>query len=295
MAGTTVGAGILALPAVTWEAGLLPSTAMLIGVWLFAVISALLLAEVSVRSIHRLGRPGLGLLAMVASTLGQPGARVAGGLYLFLHYALLVAYMAEGGGILANAIANLGIMASPVPAWVGSVLFAALFGGILYFGRQRLVDTLNSAFVLIVIGSFMGLLVLSAGQVNPSSYQVQDWHALSPAISVMFVALFFHNVIPVITTQLEGDVKKIRQSILLGSAVPLTMFLIWNAVILGSVNVEFLHSLAAEGKGFDPLSVLRSGSAGAWLGVTLSIFSEFAIATSFIGFTSGLFHSKNLH
>ena len=288
VAGTTIGAGILALPAVTWEAGLLPSTAMLLGVWLFALTSALLIAEVNVQSIYRLGRPGLGLLAMVESILGQTGARIAGGVYLFLHYALLVAYMAQGGSILTTALTNLGGMATLLPPWSGTVLFAMLFGSILYFGRQRLVETLNTAFVAIVLVSFVGLLVLGTRQVTPSHLLTQNWDALSPAISVMFVALFFHNVIPVITTQLEGDVAKIRQSIVMGSAVPLIMFLVWNAVILGSVNSEMLQSLVDGGAVFDPLAVLRSGRAGAWLGITVSVFSEFAIATSFIGFTYGL-------
>jgi tyrosine-specific transport protein len=39
---------------------------------------------------------------------------------------------------------------------------------------------------------------------------------------------------------------------------------------------------------FDPVQILRSGGAGEWLGVLVSIFSEFAIATSFIGFVYGL-------
>lgn len=37
IAGTTVGAGILALPAVTLPSGVVPSTALLIAVWLYAV------------------------------------------------------------------------------------------------------------------------------------------------------------------------------------------------------------------------------------------------------------------
>ena len=37
VAGTTVGAGILALPAVTLPAGILPSTLLLIGVWFYKI------------------------------------------------------------------------------------------------------------------------------------------------------------------------------------------------------------------------------------------------------------------
>ncbi len=104
----------------------------------------------------------------------------------------------------------------------------------------------------------------------------------------MAVALFYHNVVPVVVTQLEGDTRKIRQSIFIGSVIPLMMFLAWNAVILGSVSLEIVQN-TADGKAiFDPLQILRSGGAGEWLGVLVSIFSEFAIATSFIGFVYGL-------
>ena len=235
---------------------------------------------------RRLGKPGLGFLATVAESLGVSGARITGGAYLFMHYALLVAYMSQGGNILASALAT--VSGGTVPAWVGTIAFVVIFGGILSFGHQRLVTTLNSAFVAIVLVSFIGLLLLGATQVNPSQLLSQNWQALGSAVSVMFVALFYHNIIPVVTTQLEGDVQKIRRSIVIGSAIPLMMFLAWNAVILGSVTPELMQTVAQGNAIFDPLQRLRSGQAGAWLGGLVSIFSEFAIATSFIGFVYGL-------
>lgn len=288
IAGTTVGAGILALPAVTLPSGVLPSTALLMAVWLYALVSGLLIAEVNLQTIQQLGRPDAGLLSMVESTLGKVGARIAGVAYLFLHYALLVAYMAQGGEILGFALERgLGLEAA-LPHYWGVVLFAALFGGILCVGRERLVEQLNNTFVAIVLASFVGLLMLGSTTVNPAQFWHQDWSALSPAISVMMVALFYHNVIPIVVTQLEGDAQRIRQSIVVGSLIPLGMFLAWNAVILASVSPDILQSVSGSGGTFDPLQVLRQGAAGAWLGLLVSVFSEFAIATSFIGFVYGL-------
>jgi amino acid permease len=55
---TTVGAGILALPASTLKAGFVPSSVALVGAWLYMVISGLLIAEVSlnVGEDHRPGK-----------------------------------------------------------------------------------------------------------------------------------------------------------------------------------------------------------------------------------------------
>ncbi|MBD2358059.1 tyrosine transporter [Tolypothrix sp. FACHB-123] len=288
VAGTTVGAGILALPAVTLPSGIVPSTALLIAVWLYTLVSGLLIAEASVNTMRLAGRPSVGMLAMIENTLGLIGARVAGGTYLFLHYALLVAYTTQGGEILGNAIANLLGVENAVPAWVGTTVFTLVFGGIMYFGRDKFVEKLNSVFVAIVLASFLGLLLLAGGQVKTTQFFFQNWSAVGSAVSVMAVALFYHNIVPVVVTQLEGDTSKIRQSIVIGSAIPLIMFLAWNAVILGSVSPDMVHNTGNGQTIFDPLEILRSGGAGEWLGVLVSIFSEFAIATSFIGFVYGL-------
>ncbi|WP_086757190.1 aromatic amino acid transport family protein [Nostoc sp. 106C] len=288
VAGTTVGAGILALPAVTLPSGVVPSTVLLIAVWLYALVSGLLIAEATLNTMRLAGRPSVGMLAMIENTLGFVGARIAGGTYLFLHYALLVAYTAQGGEILGSAIANLLGVQNAIPAWMGTTIFTLLFGGIMYFGRDKFIERLNSVFVAIVLASFVGLLLLAGGQVQTTQFLFQDWSAVSSAVSVMSVALFYHNVVPVVVTQLEGDTRKIRQSIFIGSVIPLIMFLAWNAVILGSVSPEIIQNTADGKTIFDPLQILRSGGAGEWLGVLVSIFSEFAIATSFIGFVYGL-------
>ncbi|MEA5617349.1 aromatic amino acid transport family protein [Cronbergia sp. UHCC 0137] len=288
IAGTTVGAGILALPSVTLPSGIVPSTALLILIWLYTLVSGLLIAEVTLNTIREEGCPSLGLLAIVEKTLGKGGARIAGGTYLFMHYALLVAYITQGGDILLSTLAKFWGLEHSLPHWLGTTVFTLLFGGIMYLGRETLIQKLNSAFVAIVIISFLGLLFLGSGQVNSTHFLFQNWNALGSAVSVICVALFYHNVVPVVVTQLEGDIAKIRQSIIIGSAIPLIMFLAWNALILGSVSPDMLQNNLESGSVFDPLQILRAGGAGELLGLVLTVFSEFAIITSFIGFVYGL-------
>lgn len=280
IAGTTVGAGILALPAVTVTAGVVPSTVALIGVWFYALAAALLIVEVNLQTLCVVGRPDLGLLAMIDCTLGSIWARIGAGAYLFLHYALLVAYVAQGGEILTATLGRLGVAA--FPTWIGISGFAITLGGLVFWGRSRWVETLNAIFVGVVVLSFSGLLFLGVQLADLHQLQTQHWPAVSPAISVMLVTLFYHNIIPVVTTRLEGDIRKIRQSVIIGSAIPLVMFLAWNAVILCCVSTETLNEMAL----FDPLMLLQAQYDG--LGNLIAVFSEFAIATSFIGFTYGL-------
>jgi tyrosine-specific transport protein len=64
-----------------------------------------------------------------------------------------------------------------------------------------------------------------------------DWAALPDALPVMMLAFVYQNVMPVVVANLEGNVPRIRAAICLGVAIPLLMFLSWEAAILGSLPV----------------------------------------------------------
>ena len=76
--GTTIGAGIIGLPAVTLPSGIIPSTILLITVWLYALISGLLVAELTLNVMRVEGISHIGLLAIIAKIYGKTGARIDG-------------------------------------------------------------------------------------------------------------------------------------------------------------------------------------------------------------------------
>lgn len=102
VAGTTIGAGILAIPAVTQESGFLASAVTCILCWIFMVVTGLLIAEVNVKTMCELGSGGVSLVSMAKRTLGNAGVQIACWSYIFIHYALLVAYVARSSDILTN-------------------------------------------------------------------------------------------------------------------------------------------------------------------------------------------------
>lgn len=286
IAGTTVGAGILALPLVTMPAGLLPSTVLMGLSWLYMLISGLLIAEANLQVMRLVGRSQVGLLATIQNSLGRSGAIASGVVYIFIHYALLVAYVSRGGGILTAALRSSYLYFSiprSVPIWAGYVLFVGMFGGLLFWGSDRFIGRLNSLLVAVVVVAFIRLLWLTVGQVEVSRWSNQHWELVGAIVPVMFVAFVYQNVVPVVTYQLEGDWRRVRWAIILGSLVPLVMFFVWNAVILGSVDWR-----GGWFDGAEPTELLRGGLGQPGLGVAASVFSEFAIATSFIGFSLGL-------
>jgi tyrosine-specific transport protein len=277
IAGTTVGAGILAIPSVTQESGFLASSVACIACWLYMVGSGLLVAEVNVNTMCELGSGGVSLVSMAERTLGKAGVRVACGAYLFIHYALLVAYIARSSDIVTNAIGS--------PQWLSAALFTGSLGGLCYFGSQRVIGVVNGGLVVGILGSFGLLVAVGSTGLDFNSLLRANWAAVPHSIPVIALAFVYQNVVPVVTTSLEGDLPRIRTAVVLGTGIPLVLFLIWNAVILGTSSSLEDASGAVQAIA-DPLLRLRSASG--IVGPTVEVFSFLAVATSFIGFVLGL-------
>jgi tyrosine-specific transport protein len=285
VAGTTVGAGVLALPAATAATGFLPSSAALLMAWVYMSASGLLIAELTLNRMAETGRPGLGLLELYQSSLNAPLAKVGSAAYLFLHYAMMVAYVAQGGVNIDNLLTSVGLEQMANVPGIGQLVFAGTCGLALYATQQSVVEKVNNVLVAAVGATFMAIVAIGA--------QTADFGALIDPVNqhpsqvanclpILFLSLVFQNVVPTIVEQLEGDRSKITKAIIGGTAAPLLMFLMWNAVVLGNVVGSDLTSL-------DPIALLQSGAAGGeTLGPLVSAFSSLALITSVIGFTYGL-------
>ncbi|KAJ0978930.1 hypothetical protein J5N97_014404 [Dioscorea zingiberensis] len=274
VAGTTVGAGILAIPTVTQEAGFLASAVTCILCWMYMVVSGLLIAEVNVNTMCELGSGGVSLVSMAMRTLGKIGVQVACLSYLFIHYALLVAYVARSSDILTNFLG--------IPLWESAILFSLIFGGICYFGSQRLIGAVNGILVFGILASFATLVGVASGNLQWDALLQAHVEAIPQSIPIIALAFVYQNVVPVLCTNLEGDLSKVRTAIVLGTAIPLVLFLIWDAVILGTIP-----NLESSGLNVtDPLEQLRSNNGV--VGPIVEVFSFLAIATSYIGFVLGL-------
>ncbi|XP_077254178.1 tryptophan/tyrosine permease isoform X3 [Tasmannia lanceolata] len=274
VAGTTVGAGILAIPSVTQEAGFVASSITCILCWIYMVVTGLLIAEVNVNTMCELGSGGVSLVSMAMRTLGKVGVQVACWSYIFIHYALLVAYVARSSDILTTFLG--------IPLWESATLFSLVFGGLCYFGSQRLIGATIGLLVLGIIVSFTSLVGVASGDLRWSSLLQANFNAIPLSIPIIALSFVYQNVVPVLCTNLEGNLSKVRTAIILGTAIPLVLFLVWDAVILGTIsNLD-----TSDSKIIDPLELLRSNNGT--VGPIIEVFSFLAIATSYIGFVLGL-------
>jgi tyrosine-specific transport protein len=285
IAGTTVGAGILALPAATAPVGFLPSTAAMGIGWAYMTMSGLLIAELSINRLGQSGKPGQGMLDLYEDSLGPNWSKVGSASYFFLHYAVVVAYIAQGGVNLDGLLKYFGLSDVAQLPGIGQALFASICASGLFVASKKQVEKVNNVFVLVLAAAFTGIICLGAQTADFSSLtDLSNQHPelVVDAFPIIFLSLVFQNVVPTVVNQLEGDRSKITKAIISGTTFPTLMFVAWNAVVLGNVQGEDLANI-------DPVALLQSAEGdNALLGTLVGSFSFLAIITSLIGFTYAL-------
>jgi len=170
VAGTTVGAGILALPAKTLAAGFVPTSVALLVSWVYMASSGVLMAEVNVNTLCALERNAVSLSTMTEETLGVATSRVTSLLYAFMQYTLLVAYMLQGGTLLLEMGSGVPALAALPAATAGPPIFAVVLSTALLTLPPTLMEQINSVAVVGLVGSFVILLALGAQQVECPHY-----------------------------------------------------------------------------------------------------------------------------
>lgn len=278
-----VGAGMLGLPIQTGLSGFMPSIMAFLIVWTFMTISGFYLLEVN--SWHP---SQANLLTMISSSLGKTGRYICWFFYLFLFYALLVAYMAASGNILSHFLDTyLKIKFEPYQA---TLLFVALFGLVIFRGT-KIVDHTNRFLMFLKIGAFLLVLVLGAKFVIPKQLLYTDSHQMSTSIPILITAFGFHNMIPSLYSYMKGNTNKVKKSIIGGSLISLLIYLIWQAFILGIIPIDGQDGLKqALHQGKEASELLSQYVNSKSVGITVQLLGFFAILTSFLAQSLSLNH-----
>ena len=252
IAGTTIGAGMLGIPLLTAKAGFYPALFITSLVWLFMLGTGLALIEAS------LWMPsGSNVLTMTGRLLGNKSRFVAGSLFLFLYYCLMVAYIAGGAPIFAS------MTHLPIPGPLASIVFAALFAAIVFRG-VRSIDRVNLILMLGLIVSYIFMVGLGAKQVSAERFFFLDLPAAFGAAPVLFSAFGYHNMIPSLCSYLNRDAKALKLSVIFGTTVAFVVYIVWQWLVIGSVPLDAIAQAKAAGK---PASAVLQGIVQRpWLG-----------------------------
>ncbi|QXX84283.1 tyrosine transporter TyrP [Providencia sp. R33] len=284
VAGTTIGAGMLAMPIAAAGNGFLVSLGMLLALWALMCYTALLLVEVYQHESHE---TGIGSVAQ--RYLGSGGKFITGFSMMFLMYALTAAYVSGAGEIITSNLKS--SFAVEMADWMGIVLFTVIGGGVVCFGTSsvdfinRILFTAKIIFLVIILA----LMMPHVEQQNLLAAPTEKVLILS-AIPVFFTSFGFHGSVPSIVKYMGGDVKKLRIIFIIGSAIPLIAYILWQIATLGSIGTTTFVGILAENAGLNGLlDAIKDVAQSGRTELVAQMFMSLALATSFLGVALGLF------
>ena len=279
VAGTMIGAGMLAMPLTSAGIGFGFTLVLLLGLWALLTFSALLFVE-----LYQTAESDAGIGTLAEQYFGKAGRIIATAVLIIFLYALIAAYVSGGGSLLKD------LLPESFGDKVSILLFTVIFGSFIVIGTHS-VDKINRVLFFVMLTAFAVVLSLMLPEIKFDNLMATpiDNALIISASPVFFTAFGFHGSIPSLNKYLGGNVKALRISILAGSAITLCAYILWQMSTHGLLTQnEFLQLLKEDAtlNGLVKATLAITGSnviAGA-----VKLFSTLALVTSFLGVGLGL-------
>lgn len=292
IAGTAIGAGMLANPTATAGVWFSWSIVVFLYTWFCMLTSGLMLLEANLNYPH-----GASFSTIVKDLLGPTWNWVNGLSVAFVLYILLYAYITSGGGLTAGYLnqifASSGMEFSQA---TGSLVFCLFFALFVWFSTKA-VDRMSVILIVGMVVSFVLSMFDLVGNVkaeilfNTIAVQEQQYLPyLLIALPACLVSFGYHGNVPSLVKYFHRDVSKVVKSIVFGTGLALVIYLIWQFAIHGNLpRAEFAPVIAKDGDVGALLVALGAYVQTGWIGTLLNAFAYMAITSSFLGVALGLF------
>ena len=289
IAGTVIGAGMLANPTATSGVWFTGSLIVLLYTWFSMLSSGLMILEVNTHYPH-----GASFDTMVKDLLGPTWNAINGIAVAFVLYLLTYAYIFVGGDLTAKGLGS--AFGVKIPLTVGQLAFFLIFATCVW-ASARLVDRFTS----ILIGGMVLTFIWATGGLIaeaklPVLFDTQApsgtpyWIYISAALPVCLASFGFHGNVSSLLKYFKGDAPKVAKSLWAGTLIALVIYVLWQIAIQGNLpRNEFAPVIAADGQVSVLIETLSKFVQTGSMAAILSFFSYMAIATSFLGVTLGLF------
>lgn len=282
VAGTCIGAGMLGFPIQTAAGGWHVSLLFFFCTWAIMTFTALLMVEVAFRFPKEAN-----LISMARSTLGKLGAGVAWLTYIFFFYALMTAYTSGGASVVTNVLNQFSPQAFSIEQ--GTILLVGTLAVFLYIGTAW-VDWFNRLLMLGLIFTYGALVVGAVPRVDQTHLVAGDIQQLWPAIPLLVTAFGFHLSLPSLKTYLNNHLMSLRIAVIVGSLLSLFVYILWEYIILGLIPKEKLIQMGQAGNSVTELTkAIDLALQAPWITHSIQLFTLFALLTSFIGVSLGIF------
>lgn len=285
IAGTTIGAGMLAMPLTSAGMGFGATVVLLVCLWALLAYTGLLFMEVY----QTAPKQDVGVASLAEQYFGITGRVLATASLLILLYALLAAYITGGGSLLSGLLPEIGD--AHTTTQVGILLFTVLLGSFVVIGIKG-VDGLTRLLFIGKIVAFVFVLLMmlpKAKLENLTAVPLDNLFVVS-AVPIFFTSFGFHVIMASINTYLDADIRKIRIAIYIGTAIPLVAYLLWQLATHGVLTqAEFVEILKQDPTLNGLVKATSQITGSTILGEMVRLFSALALITSFLGVAMGIF------
>jgi tyrosine-specific transport protein len=288
--GTSIGTGILGIPAVTAEVGFANSLLVLAICWVFSTISALYFLEAHCWQEDM----GSNILSMTQHFFGKTAKGVVWVIYLALLYSLMCTYLLAGSSWLSEASVKL--FQIHLPLLPAIVLFIGLIGLFIGFGI-RVVDHVNRWMSLGFAASLVAILALTLPHVSTGVLldKPNQWQFMPGALPLLITAFGYSIIVPSLNQYFQKHVVALQRSIAIGSLVTFMTYVLWELATLGNIPMAGTHGLYdiahSQDNGTEVASALVYFTQHAYLSAVILVFAVFAVITSFLGVSMALHHA----
>ncbi|MDU2244741.1 MAG: aromatic amino acid transport family protein, partial [Haemophilus parainfluenzae] len=241
VAGTMIGAGMLAMPLTSAGIGLTATVFLLIGLWAVLTFTALLFVE-----LYQTADSDAGIGTLAAQYFGKAGRIISTAVLIVFLYALIAAYVSGGGSLLMDLLPAMGD--KDTMNKIAVLVFTIFFGSFIVIGTHS-VDKINRVLFFVMIATFILVLALMLPNIKFDNLMAMpiDNALIISASPVFFTAFGFHGSIPSLNKYLDGNVKSLRIAILVGSGITLFAYFLWQLSTHGLLSQnEFLQILRED-------------------------------------------------
>jgi len=282
VAGCSIGGGMLLMPVKSGASGFFPSLFCMILVWAAMTISALLIVEAVFWM-----EEGVTIFSIAKKYLGPSGKWLCCLLFLYISYASVVAYAAGGGVQVAASLDYL--FGLKIQEDIGCVLLTLILTGVIIMGG-RFVGKINSLLFISLVASYILLVLLGSGEVQPSLLLESYWSRAHFSVPLLLTAFSFQTLVPSLSPILNRNLNAMRVAIIGGNTVSLVVYAIWQALILGIMPIEGPYGLVEAAINSVPVThFIKEHLRSSWVVWVAEYFGFFALVTSFLGMGLGLF------
>lgn len=295
VAGGAIGAGIFALPTAASGAWMLWATLGFIFVWAMTYAAASMQAKVNLVVIHQ---PNSGLHfnssfnAIVSYTLGKHWALLNNISISFIMMILMYAYTTAGASILNYTLTSFDMAVNNDQRGWLSLVFALLIAVVVSLGTS----TVSRITLLLMVGMSILFVAVSSDllpNVNLSSLAAPNdtFPYLWAALPVLVTAFACGGLVPSLVRHYPDKKQNVFKSLFWGTFLVLVVYLCWLLFTLGSVERSVYLDISNKGGDLASLvKALTDAGTNENIQVPMTLFSHFAIITSFLSVGLGFLH-----